>query len=322
MKPNLKINEYSFFANRLCRSLFNLLRRKTPGYCNPIWAINRIRNFYSIKIQKLLIQYEHFSTCYVKFFPKINSMTSMETKILDLVLDIKLYIKGIKIFQNLNSRLQKIGREYIKLIREADSFTRCRFIKKTFYGLVAKTFKKYDDLFVFLHNSKFLFVDLFANYFNIRKNVTIYLTSVHCKRRTSKYNNKINEFLYKTKKKCFRDLNTSIYKLNNTSSYELQFYHHNLELLKSWKILIPIIISIYYKLEVNICFSFINHYPYIMAEQYKKFYFLSKLCNSNSLLISFENINSLNIKTIRTVLYHILILLKKHKIKIISLKFN
>ena len=125
-------------------------QRKTPTIVHKNYSIQRIREFYLKKIKFFHSSCEKKLNKILEDFPQINRIHLFYSDLIHILADRNQYKYSLGIISKIKQLIKKFSRDYIKMVKYANSIYVCKQLKKKMFGKVCTVLKKNDKSFIFL----------------------------------------------------------------------------------------------------------------------------------------------------------------------------
>lgn len=125
-------------------------QRKTPTVVHPGYAITRIRKFYMRKIRFTFNSIDEKIDDIIQGFPRLEDIHPFYSDMINILYDkdhFKLALGYINTGKNL---CEKVNKDYVKLLKYADSLYRCKQLKIAALGRMATILKKLNSSLKYL----------------------------------------------------------------------------------------------------------------------------------------------------------------------------
>ena len=117
-------------------------QRKTPTVVHPGYNIVRIRQFYMRKVKYTHMNYNEKLTQILGDFPRLDDIHPFYADLINVLYDkdhFKLALGQLNISKQL---IDKVGRDYVKLLKYGDSLYRCKALKRAALGRMCTIMKR------------------------------------------------------------------------------------------------------------------------------------------------------------------------------------
>ena len=137
---------------------------KTPTVTHPGYKITRIRKFYMRKVRFTEDTITEKLESITKNFPKLDDIHPFYADMINILYDKDHYKLALGTVNTAKNICQKIGSDYVKLLKYGDSLYRCKQLKVAALGRMMTTLKKLGASFNYLeevrkHLSRFPSID-------------------------------------------------------------------------------------------------------------------------------------------------------------------
>lgn len=125
-------------------------QRQTPTVIHKGSAINRIRQFYMRKVKFTQTTYHDKLTTIIEDFPRLEDIHPFYSDLLNVLYDkdhFKLALGQINTARNL---VDKIAKDYVRLLKYGDSLYRCKTLKKAALGRMCTLMRKQGPSLAYL----------------------------------------------------------------------------------------------------------------------------------------------------------------------------
>lgn len=117
-------------------------QRKTPTVIHARMQIARIRQFYMRKVKFCQTAYNERLTTILEQFPKLDNIHPFYADMINVLYDKDHYKLALGQLNTCRSIIDKIGKDYVKLMKYGDSLFRCKQLKKAALGRMATLMRK------------------------------------------------------------------------------------------------------------------------------------------------------------------------------------
>ena len=117
-------------------------QRKTPTVVHPGYNIVRIRQFYMRKVKYTHMNYHEKLTQILTDFPRLDDIHPFYADLINVLYDrdhFKLALGQMNIARQL---IDKVGKDYVKLLKYGDSLYRCKALKRAALGRMCTVMKR------------------------------------------------------------------------------------------------------------------------------------------------------------------------------------
>ena len=151
-------------VNELIDTILSRTQSKTPTVTHPGYKITRIRKFYMRKVRFTQDTITEKLEAIIKNFPKLDDIHPFYADMINILYDKDHYKLALGTVNTAKNICEKIGSDYVKLLKYGDSLYRCKQLKVTALGRMMTTLKKLNSSFNYLeevrkHLSRFPSID-------------------------------------------------------------------------------------------------------------------------------------------------------------------
>mmetsp|Transcript_43372 Transcript_43372/g.140687 ORF Transcript_43372/g.140687 Transcript_43372/m.140687 type:complete len:292 (-) Transcript_43372:374-1249(-) len=117
-------------------------QRKTPTVVHPGYNIVRIRQFYMRKVKYTHMNYHDKLTQILTDFPRLDDIHPFYADLVNVLYDrdhFKLALGQLNLAKQL---IDRVGRDYVKLLKYGDSLYRCKSLKRAALGRMCTVMKR------------------------------------------------------------------------------------------------------------------------------------------------------------------------------------
>jgi len=125
-------------------------QRKTPTVIHKNYAIQRVREFYIRKVKFFQHKCESKLFKILQDFPQINQIHPFFNDLLHILVDKNNYKLSLNKISKTKFFIKKFSKNYIKLLKYANSVYACKQLKKNVFGKICGNIRKIDNSLVFL----------------------------------------------------------------------------------------------------------------------------------------------------------------------------
>ena len=148
----------------LIDTILSRTQTKTPTVTHPGYKITRIRKFYMRKVRFTEDTITEKLESITKNFPKLDDIHPFYADMINILYDKDHYKLALGTVNTAKNICQKIGTDYVKLLKYGDSLYRCKQLKVAALGRMMTTLKKLGASFNYLeevrkHLSRFPSID-------------------------------------------------------------------------------------------------------------------------------------------------------------------
>ncbi|KAI8870156.1 GTP binding protein 4 [Ramicandelaber brevisporus] len=127
-------------------------QRKTPTVIHKNYAIGRIRQFYMRKVKFAHDSFDEKLRQIIEEFPKMDSIHPFYSDLMNVLYDKDHYKLALSQINTAASLIDSVARDYVRLLKFADSLYRCKQLKKAALGRMATIMKRQKENLGFLEN--------------------------------------------------------------------------------------------------------------------------------------------------------------------------
>ena len=151
-------------VNELIDTILSRTQSKTPTVTHPGYKITRIRKFYMRKVRFTQDTITEKLEAIIKNFPKLDDIHPFYADMINILYDKDHYKLALGTVNTAKNICEKIGSDYVKLLKYGDSLYRCKQLKVAALGRMMTTLKKLNSSFNYLeevrkHLSRFPSID-------------------------------------------------------------------------------------------------------------------------------------------------------------------
>ena len=139
---NFKKMETVPTATAMMDAVLSKTQRKTPTVVHPNYNIVRIRQFYMRKVKYTQTSYQEVLTQILTDFPRLEDIHPFYADLVNVLYDrdhFKLALGQLNIARQI---IDSVSKDYIKLLKYADSLYRCKCLKKAALGRMCTVIKR------------------------------------------------------------------------------------------------------------------------------------------------------------------------------------
>lgn len=125
-------------------------QRKTPTVIHKGYAISRIRRFYMRKVKFTQDTFDEKIGQILQDFPKIEDIHPFYADLMNVLYDRDHYKLALGQLSTGRSLIEKVGKEYLKLLKFGDSLYRCKQLKRAALGRMATIMKRQKESLEYL----------------------------------------------------------------------------------------------------------------------------------------------------------------------------
>lgn len=129
-------------AKEFIDAVLSRTQRQTPTVCHKRWKVSRIRQFYMRKVKHTQTTWHEALSKILEDFPKVDDIHPFYADLLNVLYDrdhYKLALGQLNVARNL---IDKIGQDYVRLLKYGDSQYRCKQLKRAALGRMATIMRK------------------------------------------------------------------------------------------------------------------------------------------------------------------------------------
>jgi nucleolar GTP-binding protein len=113
-------------------------QRKTPTVVHKHYKISRIRQFYTKKVKYTQQSYHDRLTQIIEDFPKLDEVHPFYADLMNILYDKNHYKLALGQINTARHLIDNVGKDYVRLLKYADSLYRCKCLKKAALGRLGK----------------------------------------------------------------------------------------------------------------------------------------------------------------------------------------
>eukprot|EP00834_Sanchytrium_tribonematis_P004182 NODE_191_length_13422_cov_1.451025.p4 type:complete len:575 gc:universal NODE_191_length_13422_cov_1.451025:8969-10693(+) len=125
-------------------------QRKTPTEVHPNFQISRIRKFYMTKVKFTQQEFIERIDVILTDFPKLEDIHPFYSDLLNVLYDKDHYKMALGHLNLTKNKISAIGKEYVKLLKYADSLYRAKMLKRAALGRMVTMVKKQNKALTYL----------------------------------------------------------------------------------------------------------------------------------------------------------------------------
>uniref|UniRef100_A0A1I8B6N4 OBG-type G domain-containing protein n=1 Tax=Meloidogyne hapla TaxID=6305 RepID=A0A1I8B6N4_MELHA len=125
-------------------------QRKTPTVVRRHWQISRIRAFYARKVKFLQQTLHDKLTTILTEFPKMEDVHPFYADLMNILYDRDHYKIALGQMNTARHLIDGVAREYVRLLKYADSLYRCKTLKRAALGRMVKILRRQKSSFEYL----------------------------------------------------------------------------------------------------------------------------------------------------------------------------
>jgi len=142
--PGSRWMHFAFHHRRVefVDAMLSKTQRKTPTVCHKGWYIQRLRDFYSRKIQFTADSFTERLTRILTDFPRLDDIHPYYRDLINILYSSHHYKLALGQISTARTLITHIAKDHLRLMHHADSQYRCKCIKRAALGRMAKLIKK------------------------------------------------------------------------------------------------------------------------------------------------------------------------------------
>ena len=117
-------------------------QRKTPTVIHKHYKISRIRQFYTRKIKYTQQNYHDKLTTIIEDFPKLDDIHPFYADLMNILYDKDHYKLALGQMNSAKHLIDSVAKDYVRLIKFADSMYRCKQLKRAALGRMCTIMKR------------------------------------------------------------------------------------------------------------------------------------------------------------------------------------
>lgn len=137
-------------AKQLVDIVLSKTQRKTPTVVHPGFKITRIRNFYMRKVKFCQTSYNEKFSKILEEFPKIDDIHPFYADLCNVLYDRDHFKLALGQVNACKKVVDGIAKEYVKMMKFADSLYKCKMLKRAALGRMSTSVKKLQGALSFL----------------------------------------------------------------------------------------------------------------------------------------------------------------------------
>ncbi|CAJ1378870.1 unnamed protein product [Effrenium voratum] len=137
-------------AKQLVDIVLSKTQRKTPTVVHPGFKITRIRSFYMRKVKFCQTSYSEKLSKILEEFPKIDDIHPFYADLCNVLYDRDHYKLALGQVNACKKVVDGIAKEYVKMMKFADSLYKCKMLKRAALGRMSTAVKKLQGALSFL----------------------------------------------------------------------------------------------------------------------------------------------------------------------------
>ncbi|KAJ1917978.1 Nucleolar GTP-binding protein 1 [Tieghemiomyces parasiticus] len=120
-------------------------QRKTPTVIHPGYKISRIRAFYMRKVRFTQDSFDEKLGLMLEDFPKVDNIHPFYADLMNILYDKDHYKLALGQLNTARHLIDAVAKDYVRLLKFADSLFRCKQLKKAALGRMATIMKRQKD---------------------------------------------------------------------------------------------------------------------------------------------------------------------------------
>ena len=137
-------------SSNLTDIILSKTQRKTPTVVHPGYSIVRIRKFYMRKIRFTYNSINEKLEDILKGFPKLEDIHPFYSDLINILYDKDHYKMALGYINTGKNLCEKVNKDYVKLMKYADSLYRCKQLKVAALGRMVTIMKKLNNSLKYL----------------------------------------------------------------------------------------------------------------------------------------------------------------------------
>eukprot|EP00743_Colponemidia_sp_Colp-15_P002749 GILK01002976.1.p1 GENE.GILK01002976.1~~GILK01002976.1.p1 ORF type:complete len:630 (-),score=140.07 GILK01002976.1:137-2026(-) len=129
-------------ASEFIDIILSKTQRKTPTVVHPGYKISRIRNFYMRKVKYTQTNYHEKLTQILEDFPRLDDIHPFYADLMNVLYDKDHYKLALGHIHSAKQLVDDVGKDYVRLLKYADSLYRCKMLKRAALGRMCTVIKK------------------------------------------------------------------------------------------------------------------------------------------------------------------------------------
>ena len=126
----------------LIDAVLSKTQRGTPTVCHNGWSIQRIRQFYMRKVKFTQSNLHDRLTATLDSFPKVDDVHPFYADLLNVLYDRDHYKLALGQLNSCSGMVDRIARDYVRLLKYGDSLYRCKQLKRAALGRMCTLLRK------------------------------------------------------------------------------------------------------------------------------------------------------------------------------------
>lgn len=137
-------------SSTLTDIILSKTQRKTPTVVHPGYKITRVRKFYMRKIRFTFNSIDEKLTEIIKGFPQLEEIHPFYGDLINILYDKDHFKMALGYINTGKNLCEKVSKDYVKLMKYADSLYRCKQLKVSALGRMATILKKLNSSLKYL----------------------------------------------------------------------------------------------------------------------------------------------------------------------------
>lgn len=125
-------------------------QRQTPTVVHKGYAINRIRQFYMRKVKYTQSNFHEKISTILEDFPRLDDIHPFYGELLNHLYDKDHYKLALGQLNTARNLIEKISKDYVRLLKYGDSLYRCKQLKKAALGRMCTVMKRVSPSLAYL----------------------------------------------------------------------------------------------------------------------------------------------------------------------------
>ena len=125
-------------------------QRQTPTVVHRGYAITRIRQFYMRKVKYTQTSWNEKLSKILEDFPRVDDIHPFYSDLLNVLYDKDHYKLALGQLNTAKNIIDKIAKDYVKLLKYGDSLYRCKQLKRAALGRMCTIMKKHAASLAYL----------------------------------------------------------------------------------------------------------------------------------------------------------------------------
>jgi len=137
-------------ANDFIDVVLSRTQRQTPTVVHAGYAITRIRQFYMRKVKYTQTSWNEKLSRILEDFPRVDDVHPFYSDLLNVLYDKDHYKLALGQLNTARNMIDKISKDYVKLLKYGDSLYRCKQLKRAALGRMCTIMKKHAASLAYL----------------------------------------------------------------------------------------------------------------------------------------------------------------------------